>query len=322
MNGFKLRLIPLLVLGLGFLCVQPAFATVTCSVSVSPFSFANVDPQSGQVDVSSNLTYSCSTNRSREGVNLCVSLGNASGSTRIMRDSANNALGFQLYTNSNRTAVWGSQFSGIYQPWEIKFVVHSGSPASATVPVYGRIFAGQSSVIPGSYSRTYLAGVDTRFTIEAALGTTAPSGCGPGNNNLNFGSLVVSANVIKRCTVTASPLSFGVNPGLLSTEMNASTTFGVQCSNTTPYNVGLSAGQHSGNDINARQMALGSNSIGYQLYRDSARNEVWGNTVGTDTVPATGSGMQQNLTVYGSVPPQVTPPAGTYEDTVVVTVTY
>jgi len=96
----------------------------------------------------------------------------------------------------------------------------------------------------------------------------------------------------------------------------------VQCSNTTPYQVGLSAGQHSNGDMNARKMVKGTGAVSYQLYRDATRTQVWGNTVGTNTVAGTGNGNVQPLTVYGSVPPQTTQSAGTYNDTVIVTVTY
>lgn len=80
--------------------------------------------------------------------------------------------------------------------------------------------------------------------------------------------------------------------------------------------------QHSGGRITARKMVLGANSIAYQLYQNATRSTVWGNTVGTNTVAGTGNGNVQLLTVYGSVPAQATPPAGTYSDTVTVTVTY
>jgi spore coat protein U-like protein len=49
---------------------------------------------------------------------------------------------------------------------------------------------------------------------------------------------------------------------------------------------------------------------------------VWGNTVGTDTVAATGSGAAQSYTVYGRITAQTTPAPGTYTDTITVTVTY
>ena len=49
---------------------------------------------------------------------------------------------------------------------------------------------------------------------------------------------------------------------------------------------------------------------------------MWGNTVGTNTIAGTGSGGSQSYTVYGRVPPQTTPAAATYTDTITVTVTY
>jgi spore coat protein U-like protein len=62
--------------------------------------------------------------------------------------------------------------------------------------------------------------------------------------------------------------------------------------------------------------------VTYSLYSDSGRATVWGNTVGTNTVAGTGNGASQSYTVYGRAPAQTTPAAGTYTDTVTVTVTY
>ena len=69
-------------------------------------------------------------------------------------------------------------------------------------------------------------------------------------------------------------------------------------------------------------MTSGAAIVNYSLYSDSGRTTVWGNTVGTDTVAATGSGASQSYTVYGRVTAQTTPAPGTYSDTVTVTVTY
>jgi spore coat protein U-like protein len=49
---------------------------------------------------------------------------------------------------------------------------------------------------------------------------------------------------------------------------------------------------------------------------------VWGTTIGTNTVSATGNGASQSYTVYGQVPAQTTPAAAVYTDTITVTVTY
>jgi spore coat protein U-like protein len=69
-------------------------------------------------------------------------------------------------------------------------------------------------------------------------------------------------------------------------------------------------------------MTHGGNTVTYSLYTTNARTTVWGNTVNTDTVGGSGSGLGQNLTVFGRVPPQSTPPSATYSDTIIVTVTY
>ena len=39
------------------------------------------------------------------------------------------------------------------------------------------------------------------------------------------------------------------------------------------------------------------------LYWNAALASVWGNTIGTNTVPGTGSGLAQNITVYRLIRP-------------------
>ena len=65
-------------------------------------------------------------------------------------------------------------------------------------------------------------------------------------------------------------------------------------------------------------MNAGTNYVPYELYRNSARTQVWGQTIGTDTASGTGTTTYQ---VYGRVP-SLAYPAGNYSDTVLVTVDY
>jgi spore coat protein U-like protein len=124
------------------------------------------------------------------------------------------------------------------------------------------------------------------------------------------------------CTInSASTLNFG-SQGVLIANVDQTSTLQVQCTNTTPYNVGLDAGTGTGATVAVRKMTSGSNTVNYSLYSDSGRATVWGNTVGTDTVAATGSGASQSYTVYGRVAAQTTPVPGTYSDTVTETGTY
>jgi len=137
------------------------------------------------------------------------------------------------------------------------------------------------------------------------------------------GSFQVTLTLQAECRLTsAADLAFGTS-GVIQSAINATSNIGVQCTNTTPYNVGLSAGAGSGATVATRKMTSGAGAtVNYSLYRDTARTQVWGNTVSTDTVSGTGNGAVQTLTVYGSVPAQTTPAAGNYTDTVQVTVTY
>ena len=59
----------------------------------------------------------------------------------------------------------------------------------------------------------------------------------------------------------------------------------------------------------------------YGLYKDASHAQPWGSTTG-QTVAGTGTGSAQNVTVYGLIPIQTSPPIGTYQDYVIVTITY
>jgi spore coat protein U-like protein len=135
-------------------------------------------------------------------------------------------------------------------------------------------------------------------------------------------SFSVTMTINASCTiVSTATLNFG-SQGVLVSAVDQTTTLQVQCTNTTPYNIGLDAGTGSGATVTTRKMTSGSNTVNYSLYSDTNHTVVWGNTVGTNTVSATGNGAAQNYTVYGQVPAQTTPAPGTYTDTITVTVTY
>jgi len=135
-------------------------------------------------------------------------------------------------------------------------------------------------------------------------------------------TMTVQMTITATCLVnSASTLNFGTQ-GVLSTNVDQTSTLQVTCTNTTPYNIGLNAGTGTGATVAARKMTSGANTVNYTLYSNSGRTTLWGNTVGTDTVAATGNGAAQSYTVYGRVPPQAAPAPGTYTDTITVTVTY
>src|SRR5262245_23046974 len=133
----------------------------------------------------------------------------------------------------------------------------------------------------------------------------------------------VKITITAQClAATTNDLDFG-STGFLSSNVDAQSSISVQCTNTTPYDVGFDQGVN-GASVTARKLKGGPTNelISYAIYRDSSRSLNWGNTVGTDTVSATGNGSAQTIQVYGRVPPQSTPTPGNYTDTITVTVTY
>lgn len=157
----------------------------------------------------------------------------------------------------------------------------------------------------------------------AATGAIAVSLAAPALAATATTQFQVTLTLQAECKLTsASDLAFGTS-GVIQTALTATSAIGVQCTNTTPYNVGLSAGSGSGASTTTRKMTSGAGAtVNYQLFRDTSRTQNWGNTVNTDTMAGTGNGAVQTLTVYGLVPAQTTPAAGNYTDTVQVTVTY
>ena len=108
--------------------------------------------------------------------------------------------------------------------------------------------------------------------------------------------------------ISATDLDFGT-AGVLTSNVDSTSTITVQCTDTTPYTIGLSG---------AGSMTDGSNNITYAMYSDAGRTSVWG----AASVAGTGDGTDQAYTVFGRVPIQTSQPAATYTDTVTVTVTY
>lgn len=132
----------------------------------------------------------------------------------------------------------------------------------------------------------------------------------------------VQITLTAQCLInSASTLNFG-SSGFLSANVDQTSSIDVSCTDTTPYNIGLDVGTGSGATVAVRKMTSGGNTVNYTLYSDAGRTTLWGPTIGTDTVAATGNGTNQVYTIYGRVPAQTTPAPGAYADTITATVTY
>ena len=310
------------------LAATPAVA-IDCNASMSALAFGNVNPLSSQTGATATLNYTCTNSANQvRSARVCFSIGEPAGgptNPRLMHDAGAHALQFQLYQDAAYALVWGSDFFGAFStPMEVTVTVPArasgtNGSTSGTRTMYGRVNAGQTGAFPGAYTDNFLNG-DTAITINETNGNTAPAACSMTQSG-NYFPFLVSATVTNQCNVSATALDFGT-VGLLTAGALGTSTLNVQCANGSAYRVGLDAGLNGGGNVNARKLKLGAATIGYQLHSNSARTTVWGNTLGTDTVSGTGNGSIQAYTVYGSVPAQATPAAGTYQDTITVSVTY
>jgi spore coat protein U-like protein len=133
-------------------------------------------------------------------------------------------------------------------------------------------------------------------------------------------TFTVTANVTTNCTIIADNLNFG---SYARAVVDGTTTLTATCSTGTPFNIGLDAGTAAGATVSTRKMTgPGPEFLAYGLFQDSAHSINWGNTPATDTVNSTGTGAAQTFTVFGDIPSGQFVQAGSYQDTITVTLTF
>jgi spore coat protein U-like protein len=119
-------------------------------------------------------------------------------------------------------------------------------------------------------------------------------------------------------------LNFGTYDPTSGTTLTGSSTVNVYCTSGTPYTAALNVGS-GGGSFTTRTIASGSDTLNYNLYRDAARTQIWGDGTGsTFTVTGTGAGVltANPISVYGAIPTGQDKPPGSYTSTITVTVTY
>lgn len=326
--------VPTCLLALAAVSSGAAHALTTCSATMTHLSFGPVDPLGGLVDTTATINYQCTYSSGLLGnlygvyARLCMSIGTgAQGSgmqPRQMTSGSGDAMTFQIYRDAARSQVWGSVDTPGTPPLQrdLQFTILGvGTTQTGTATVYGRVPAGQTGLGIGAYSNSF-SGIHTRLSFrynEALLSLgTYPADCGTASNG-SF-AFTASASVAPACTVSATTQDFGAVSGLLRAAQDATSTVSLRCTYRAPWQVGLGVGQNAAGSV--RRMSGPGGPIDYELYRDLGRTQRWGTTLNVDTVTGTGTGTTQNLTVYGRVPAQSPRTAGTYTDTIVVTVTY
>lgn len=164
--------------------------------------------------------------------------------------------------------------------------------------------------------------------IHRALATAAllAAGTGVAYAQTDSRTFNVKIQITSVCDIQTAPtdVDFG-SVNSTQTSINSTGTLNVRCTSGTPYNIALNAGSGSGATVTSRTMgsadAGNTARVPYALYRNSARTQNWGSTIGSDTQAGTGNGAVQPLVVYGQVA-STNYPAGSYSDVVTATVTW
>ena len=320
----------LLLLWMMLACAGRAEA-LSCTASIgSPVIFSGIDILTGApVDASSTLDVTCTVSLvdglagAVLGITVCPNIGEGSGGStsgtrHLVRSGGSELLNYNIYQDPGRTDQWGHvsfPALGTVPPMTMSITVPTSGTASNSVsrPVYFRLSGSQQTSPPGTYTSSFAG---THTLIRAGIGS---SGC-PGTYLITSSTQApfsVQATLDKNCTVTTQAVDFG-STGALTSNIHATGQVRVTCTHSTSYSVGLSVGSFT---PTTRRMTKGSEFITYGLHRNPGHSQGWGDTAGTMET-GTGTGLTQNHTVYGEVLPQTTPSPGTYNDTVIVTITY
>jgi len=333
-EGSDVRKLLISVVTILMLCclARPAAATMSCTNSFSNMQFGSIDVLAGTAIYTSGVgTISCTGATPNATYQFCVSVRagpDAVGNQRNMI-SGSNLLPFNLYWNSADTYPYGNYPNNYLGGGEPVTVQANGSGVvyvSGTA-YYGVIPSGQQSVAPGSYTE-YMAQVSSQIIQYGSL--YGAGSCPIGAYSSEF-AFYVYATVIPNCNIsTIGGLTFPTS-SVLTSNVDTTGSISVQCTNTTPYSIGLDNGAHASGSQRRMYSAATGAYISYNLYTDPSYTDAWTATTSTTSCTAgastcvlgTGTGMTQPaVTVYGRVPLQTTPLVGAYTDSVVVTVTY
>ncbi|GAB7129498.1 hypothetical protein JCM19000A_40060 [Silvimonas sp. JCM 19000] len=278
-----------------------------------------------KASTASTLAISC-TGGTPYGVALsCLAFRDGSGGmsgTAFRMLNGSNALLFDFYSDAALTKIWGNTTNlSQYPPPIISTPLDSTGAGFSSTPIYAAVEV-PSTAVPGLYTDEFSGG---STALRSIMQSDTVKDCNS-SQAVTRPPVFVSANITKDCVLSADDLDFG-QVGMLSetAPLAASNKIRVTCSSGVRFALAIDAGSSPGATLDQRLLtdrASGS-SIKYQIYTSAGHNEVWGNGTG-NTVAQSGSGTGQAVSydAFGEVPAQGNPQAGTYLDTLVVTVMY
>lgn len=142
-------------------------------------------------------------------------------------------------------------------------------------------------------------------------------------------TFTVSTTVVNACTInSAGNLAFPNYDPASATATTGTSTININCTKNDAYTMALDYGIHGGSAANRVMQDAGTDTLNYNLYTDAAMTLVWnsscgvGNNCDSGTGAGPGAGNAQAYTVYGKIAAGQNVAAGSYSDTITVTVTF
>lgn len=304
------RIVTVLMLGIGLLLVSPEAAAQTCTATAPNVYFGNVNLPADRASVVAPINIDCTGGSSNEELRVCIGIVPANFAPD---------LGYRIYSDPGFTQVWSET---VNRREVVPVPLDARGSGSAILYMHARMDPSTSSPAAGMY---HSVGDDLIVGWIKPGNNPDPCSSASSPGTFNGGPFDVSVFVGGNCGIQADPIDFGTVVGSMAGAIDATGAVRATCNNELPYTIALNAGQVPGNTIANRRLGLdgaGPGLVDYQLYLDAGRGQVWGDGSVGAIHNDTGTGTQQIITVYGRVPVQPLPVSGTYRDTVTATITY
>lgn len=199
-----------------------------------------------------------------------------------------------------------------------------GSIVPSTVPLYLKTLTG-SNVAAGTYTETFTVFWDWDYCYGIGVGGL----CLGRQTTSGTTSMSVSLTVTADCQITTPTINFGTAPvvGGFST---VSQSVSLSCTKGSAYTVGLNDGLYVSGGRRRMKSTTASNYLAYDIFK-SAGSVRWGSVTSArrassdaDINPGNGTGTGSQVFNYNArvYTDQATPPAGAYQDSVILDVAF
>lgn len=307
---------------------QSHATAVACQATMTDMDFGVVDFVNSPLlkTNTGTLVYHC-VNHSPvvQYINACFYLGEtplsstSNASWFTMQNEASTAMLFRL-KNAVTGEMWGTKASQL--PMRVMRSLPGNSEISGNISIRGELLSNQKNVAAGSYHSQFSTHNSSMTWSESP--TILPNTCleQTAPQPLEF---TASALIQKSCSISAQDIDFGQVRPQDDHNIDAQGDITIECTNNTQYRIALRSVNRQNGQFYLyplRSEGKDNEKIAYSLYQDPARMLLWSDNNNEKTEQ--GSGGRQVHRVYGRVStgPAGYLRAGTYQDTVIVTLSF